>query len=105
MVRGDSTVLVTGAAGFIGAAVSEALMARGQPVIGIDNMNDYYPVSLKQARLDRLADRFGNLFHFRKTDLSDMATLTETVGETGFEAIIQLGAQADRKRTRLNSSH
>ena len=42
------TILVTGAAGFIGAAAAEALMARGQPVIGIDSMNDYYAVSLKR---------------------------------------------------------
>ncbi|MCJ2186560.1 NAD-dependent epimerase/dehydratase family protein [Novosphingobium beihaiensis] len=94
MLQNDSTVLVTGAAGFIGAAVSEALMARGQPVIGIDSMNDYYQVSLKQARLDRLAARFGNLFHFRKLDFSSMEALSDALGETGFEAIVHLGAQA-----------
>src|SRR3546814_8573044 len=68
MVRGDSTVLVTGAAGFIGAAAAEALMARGQPVIGIDSMNDYYAVSLKEARRDRLQGRFGNLFTFQSEE-------------------------------------
>ena len=48
------TVLVTGAAGFIGAAVAERLLARGERVLGLDNLNPYYDPSLKQARLDRL---------------------------------------------------
>ena len=48
-------ILVTGAAGFIGAALAEALCARGNRVIGIDNLNDYYPVSLKRDRLERVA--------------------------------------------------
>ncbi|MEJ2457940.1 MAG: SDR family NAD(P)-dependent oxidoreductase [Novosphingobium sp.] len=94
MVRGDSTVLVTGVAGFIGAAVAEALMTRGQPVVGIDNLNDYYQVSLKQARLDRLTARFGNLFHFRKVDFSDMAALSDALTEVRFASIVHLGAQA-----------
>jgi UDP-glucuronate 4-epimerase len=90
----QSTVLVTGAAGFIGAAVAEALMARGQPVVGIDNLNDYYAVSLKQARLDRLAAGHGDLFQFRKVDFSDMAALTEALADTHFETVVHLGAQA-----------
>lgn len=94
MNRHDGTVLVTGAAGFIGAAVAEALMARGRPVIGIDNLNDYYPVSLKQARLDRLAERHGNLFHFRHLDFSNAAALTETLEPFRFGEIVHLGAQA-----------
>ncbi|WP_395395779.1 NAD-dependent epimerase/dehydratase family protein [Novosphingobium sp. BL-8A] len=87
-------VLVTGAAGFIGAAVAEALMACGTPVIGIDNMNDYYPVSLKQARLDRLMAGHGNLFAFHPLDFSDMAALTTTLEPHRFETIVHLGAQA-----------
>ena len=51
------TVLVTGVAGFIGYHVAEALLARGQSVVGVDNLNDYYEVSLKQARLARLRPR------------------------------------------------
>jgi UDP-glucuronate 4-epimerase len=94
MDKRESTVLVTGAAGFIGAAVSEALMARGQLVVGIDNMNDYYPVSLKQARLDRLGSRFGNMFQFRQVDFSDMAALSDALDESRFGAIVHLGAQA-----------
>ena len=88
------TVVVTGAAGFIGAAVAEALMARGQPVIGIDSMNDYYPVSLKEARLDRIASRFGNLFSFIRLDFSDMDALDAALAPHRFGAIVHLGAQA-----------
>lgn len=89
-----SKVLVTGAAGFIGSAVANALMARGQAVVGIDNLNDYYPVTLKQARLERLAARHGNLFSFHQLDFSDMAALTETLAPYDFETIVHLGAQA-----------
>ena len=55
-------ILVTGAAGFIGAHVCRHLIARGDEVLGIDNLNDYYPVALKRARLERLGSRHGNLF-------------------------------------------
>ncbi|PNU03866.1 NAD-dependent epimerase/dehydratase family protein [Novosphingobium guangzhouense] len=89
-----STVLVTGAAGFIGAAVAEALMDRGQPVIGIDNLNDYYPTSLKRARLEGLAARHGNLFHFQELDFSDMPALEKALVPFTFDSIVHLGAQA-----------
>jgi UDP-glucuronate 4-epimerase len=89
----DAAVLVTGAAGFIGAAVAEALMARGQPVIGIDSMNDDYPVALKERRRDRLAGRFGERFTFLKLDFSDMEALTGAVGPHRFGGIVHLGAQ------------
>ena len=65
----DGPILVTGAAGFIGAAVSEALLARGAPVIGVDNLNDYYDVRLKQARLDRLTGE--PHFDFHQLDISN----------------------------------
>lgn len=94
MAMQGSTVLVTGAAGFIGAAVAEALMARGQPVVGIDNLNDYYPVALKQARLDRLATAHPNLMRFHALDFSDMAALVEALAPYRFDAIVHLGAQA-----------
>lgn len=93
MVSKFPTVVVTGAAGFIGAAVAEALMARGQPVIGIDSMNDYYPVSLKEARRDRLLARFDNLFTFLRLDFSDMGALQAALAPHRFEAIVHLGAQ------------
>jgi UDP-glucuronate 4-epimerase len=93
-MKQDATVLVTGAAGFIGAAVAEALMARGQPVIGIDNLNDYYPISLKQARLARLSARFGNLLSFEAVDFSNMDALNTALDERRFDTIVHLGAQA-----------
>ena len=62
-------VLVTGCAGFIGYHVAEALLARGDAVVGLDNLNDYYDVRLKQARLDRLRQQAG--FAFRRLDVSD----------------------------------
>ena len=63
------TVLVTGAAGFIGYHVCRALLARGIRVVGIDNLNDYYDPALKRARLDRLAAESG--FSFHKLDAAD----------------------------------
>jgi UDP-glucuronate 4-epimerase len=62
-------ILVTGAAGFIGAAVAEALLMRGDHVIGVDNLNEYYDVELKKARLDRLLSQ--DKFEFRRLDISD----------------------------------
>ena len=60
-------VLVTGAAGFIGAATSRVLLERGDEVIGIDNLNDYYDPALKQARLRHLQQQFGNRFRFERS--------------------------------------
>jgi len=93
-MKQPSCVLVTGAAGFIGAAVAEALMARGQAVVGVDNLNDYYAVSLKRARLERIAALHGNLFAFREVDFSDMAALQAALADDRFETIVHLGAQA-----------
>ncbi len=84
-------VLVTGAAGFIGAAVSAALLDRGDEVVGIDNVNDYYPVALKRARLARLVPRGG--FSFHEIDIADYDALTRAAFGR-FEAIIHLAAQA-----------
>ena len=64
-------VLVTGAAGFIGFHTARALLDRGDEVIGLDNLNSYYDVRLKEARLAQLAGRAG--FTFRKLDLADRA--------------------------------
>ncbi|MBO2564638.1 NAD-dependent epimerase [Shewanella algae] len=84
--------LVTGAAGFIGARVCERLCEAGFEVVGIDNLNDYYDVSLKQARLQKLADF--NHFQFQRLDLADREAMAELFAEGGFKRVIHLGAQA-----------
>lgn len=87
-------VLVTGAAGFIGAALADALMARGDTVIGIDNLNDYYSVQLKRDRLRQLAERHGDRFTFLELDFADTAALEAMLADHAFDAIVHLGAQA-----------
>lgn len=84
-------VLVTGAAGFIGMHVCERLIARGEQVIGIDNLNDYYSVQLKK---DRLATLTGDAFTFEKVDFSDHAALDKALSGKDFDRIVHLGAQA-----------
>jgi UDP-glucuronate 4-epimerase len=84
-------VLVTGAAGFIGFHVATALLARGDEVVGVDNLNDYYDVGLKQARLDRLTQRPN--FTFLKIDIADKETMLPLAGQ-GFTHIVHLAAQA-----------
>ncbi len=85
-------MLVTGAAGFIGFHVSERLLAAGHQVVGIDNLNDYYDVRLKLARLDRLTPH--PQFRFEKMDLADRAAIAAMFAREGFERVIHLGAQA-----------
>ena len=87
-------ILVTGAAGFIGAALCERLLARGDRVVGIDSLNAYYAVALKQARLARLVGAGGNRFSFIQLDFSDRFMLEEALAALEFDAIIHLGAQA-----------
>jgi UDP-glucuronate 4-epimerase len=88
------TILVTGAAGFIGYGVSDRLLARGERIIGIDNLNDYYPVSLKKDRLNALEQAHGQAFEFVKVDFADTEALTSAIDGKGVDAIIHLGAQA-----------
>ncbi|HOA48449.1 MAG TPA: SDR family NAD(P)-dependent oxidoreductase [Novosphingobium sp.] len=87
-------VLVTGAAGFIGHALATRLLARGDVVIGIDNLNDYYQVSLKRDRVQSLVDAGGNRFAFHQLDFSDMAVLTAALEGVEIDRIVHLGAQA-----------
>ena len=87
-------VLVTGAAGFIGSTLIHRLLARGDEVIGIDNLNDYYSVALKHARRDRLLAAGGNRFTFLTTDFSDYPALTRALEPLRFDRVVHLGAQA-----------
>jgi UDP-glucuronate 4-epimerase len=87
-------VLVTGAAGFIGAATARALLERGDEVVGIDNLNDYYDPSLKRARIDNLARQHGNRFRFDLIDFSDANALKRLAETYAFDCIVHLGAQA-----------
>ncbi len=86
--------LVTGAAGFIGAAVAEALLARGGTVVGIDSLNPYYDPALKHARLVQLAERHGSRFVFGQVDFANPAALADAVTGHDIERIVHLGAQA-----------
>ena len=83
--------LVTGAAGFIGFHTCKRLLEAGHQVVGIDNMNDYYDVNLKQARLDLLQS---SLFSFHKVDLADRQDIAELFAEEKFNRVIHLAAQA-----------
>lgn len=85
-------ILITGGAGFIGFHLSKLLLEKGEHVIGIDNMNDYYEVSLKEARLEILK-AYEN-YEFRKIDISDKASLDALFEEIKPEIVVNLAAQA-----------
>jgi UDP-glucuronate 4-epimerase len=87
-------ILVTGAAGFIGSTVSHHLLARGDEVIGIDSINDYYDPQLKRDRLARLQDAGGGRFDFAQVDFADHAALDAALDGQTFDRIVHLGAQA-----------
>ncbi len=85
-------ILVTGAAGFVGFHTAEYLLNRGDEVIGLDSVNDYYDVRLKEARLARLAGRDG--YQFLKVDLADRAATEAVFAQHNFDRVIHLAAQA-----------
>ena len=85
-------VLITGGAGFIGAALAHELLDRGDSVHAIDTLNDYYEVSLKEARLERLTGKKG--FSFDKTDISDRPAVRKLFETHKFDAVMNLAAQA-----------
>jgi UDP-glucuronate 4-epimerase len=87
-------VLVTGAAGFVGMHVAEALLARGETVVGVDNLNAYYDPALKRARLARLEDREG--FRFVEADIADAVAMERLAAEVGesLAGVVHLAAQA-----------
>ena len=95
------TILVTGAAGFIGYHVAEALIAQGDEVIGVDSLSDYYDVGLKKARLGRLETH--SAFTFRQLDIADegaMVTLSRSLG--GVTGVVHLAAQAGVRYSLVN---
>ncbi|MEJ2201780.1 MAG: NAD-dependent epimerase [Desulfuromonadaceae bacterium] len=88
----SSRILVTGAAGFIGFHFCQRLLARGDQVVGLDNLNDYYDVSLKQARLARLEGQPN--FRFVQLELADQAKIAELFATERFDKVVNLAAQA-----------
>jgi UDP-glucuronate 4-epimerase len=93
-------ILVTGAAGFIGYHVAERLLARGDRVTGVDNLNDYYDVALKDARLARLVASPGFAFH--RVDLADRDAMQAVFAPGRFDAIVNLAAQAGVRHSLVN---
>lgn len=88
------TTLITGAAGFIGYHLAARLLASGEAVIGVDNVNDYYDPKLKRDRLADLKARAGNGFSFIEADFADHAALDAALAPHSFDRIAHLGAQA-----------
>ena len=94
-LRTDSTILVTGVAGFIGSAVAERLLDYKLKVIGIDNLNKYYDVNLKLDRLKRIINsKGGNNFDFIKMNFCDKPDMSRLFKSNSFDYIVHLGAQA-----------
>lgn len=85
-------ILVTGAAGFIGSFTAQRFLDRGDEVVGLDNLNNYYDVSLKQARLDRLKQH--PAFRFVRLDLADQKGMVELFAAEKFQRVVHLAAQA-----------
>jgi UDP-glucuronate 4-epimerase len=96
------TLLVTGAGGFIGSAVAKSLLDRGDQVVGIDNLNDYYDPALKRARLELLQASHGNAFTFEQVDFGDQGALEAFAKPYRFDRIVHLGAQAGVRYSLIN---
>lgn len=101
MANESRPILLTGAAGFIGFHVAKALLARGERVLGVDNLNDYYDPALKEARLRLLAGEAG--FAFRRADIADReAMLSLASGPAAPDRIVHLAAQAGVRYSLIN---
>ena len=94
------TVLVTGCAGFIGYFACRALLARGDPVVGIDNLNDYYDVRLKHDRLAQL--QASSNFRFERMDIADVDAIARLFATGGFTRVLHLAAQAGVRYSLVN---
>lgn len=92
LTESDKPILITGAAGFIGFHLASRLLKEGWQVVGIDNLNDYYDVNLKKARLQQLESRKG--FQFVKMDIADREAVERLFREHRFERVLHLAAQA-----------
>jgi UDP-glucuronate 4-epimerase len=88
------TVLITGAAGFIGFHVARRLLARGEHVLALDNVNDYYSTKLKRDRIGKNQADFGHAFRFLEADFADHEALDAVLRREDFDSIVHLGAQA-----------
>ena len=86
------TVIITGAAGFIGMHVAQRLLARGERVVGIDNFNDYYDPALKAARAAQIEPHAN--FEMVRLDIADAAEIEALVSRTGARRVVHLAAQA-----------
>ena len=93
-------ILVTGAAGFIGMHTAASLLARGDEVVGLDNLNDYYDPQLKRDRLAQLESQRG--FRFVRQDIAEQATLAALFTAEGFERVVHLAGQAGVRHSILN---
>ncbi len=93
-------ILVTGAAGFIGMHVAQRLLARGDEVVGIDNLNDYYDPALKAARLAQLTPHAA--FRFEKIDIADAVSISGLFTAGAFERVVHLAAQAGVRYSLVN---
>lgn len=93
-------ILITGAAGFIGFHLTQKLIGLGYAVTGIDNLNDYYDVSLKQSRLNILKKLPG--FDFKEIELADANAINRLFSENGFSAVVNLAAQAGVRYSLIN---
>ncbi|HEV2720810.1 MAG TPA: GDP-mannose 4,6-dehydratase, partial [Thermoanaerobaculia bacterium] len=93
-------VLVTGAAGFIGYHVCQRLLARGDVVVGVDNVNDYYDTKLKEARLGLLCG--AKNFHFVRQNIADAPAMRELFAESKPQRVVNLAAQAGVRYSLVN---